>query len=97
MNIFISLLPFIIELVIFIIIMLLVFIYLFNINIYISNDKFLIEFLLLFLSLFSIILIYICFTNIELFFYFDKLFVIETNNLLIKIFILIQFNLLCIL
>lgn len=89
-NIIILLLPFIIELIIFIIIMLLVFIYLFNINKYISNDKFLIEFLLLFLTLFSVILIYICFTDIEVFFYSDKLFVIETNNLLIKIFMLIH-------
>lgn len=90
-------LPFFIEIVSFFFITILVSIYLFNIDLNINNDKFLIEFILLFLFFFSIIYSYICLVDIELCFYYDKLFVIETNNLFVKLFMLLQFTLLCIL
>ncbi len=96
-NYFNILLPFIVEIIIFTMIILLVFIYLFNVNIKINTDKFLLEFIILFLTLIVIILSYISITNIELYLYFDKLYSIETNNILIKLFIIIQFILLCIL
>lgn len=84
--------PFFIEIILFFFITILVCIYLFNIDLNINNDKFLIEFILLFLFLFTIIYLYICIVDIELCFYYDKLFVIETNNLFVNY--LCWFNLL---
>jgi hypothetical protein len=96
-NIFLSLLPFIIEFILFGLIILFSCMYLFNVNQTVSNDRFLIEFILLFFTLVFIILLYISITDIHLFYNTSRLYTIENNNFLVKIFILLQFNILCIL
>lgn len=87
---FISFLPFLIEIVIFSLIVFLINIYLFRINSTINNDQFLVDFLIIFLFILNILFIYLFFVDIELFFFIDKLMVVDINNLFVKLFLLIH-------
>jgi NADH-quinone oxidoreductase subunit N len=101
-NILVIFAPFLIEIILCLLIFILIFIYILNVymnkfGVKLHNDNFPIEFFTFFLFLFTIILIYLCIKDINIFMYSDKLFVMEKNNLLIKIFILFLFCILCLL
>ena len=101
-NLFLLLAPFLVEIILCFLIFLLIFIYLKNlyiskIKIKLHNDNIILEFFTFFLFFSVIWLIYFCIKDIEIFLYADKLFMMETNNIIIKIFLLLQFCVLCIL
>lgn len=101
-NFFLLVAPFLVEIILCFLIFLLIFIYMKNlylskIKIKLHNDNFVLEFFTFFLFFSVICLLYFCIKDIEIFIYADKLFMMETNNLIIKIFLLLQFCILCIL
>lgn len=101
-KLFILFAPFMIEIILCFLIFLLIFIYMKNIyinkiKIKLHNDNFILEFFTFFLFFTVIFLLYFCIKDIEIFIYSDRLFMMETNNLIIKIFLLLQFCILCIL
>jgi hypothetical protein len=94
-KLFLLLAPFFIEFFLCFLIFLLIFIYMKNIyiskvKIKLHNDNFVIEFFTYFLFFTVIFLLYFCIKDISIFIYSDRLFMMETNNLLIKIFLLLH-------
>ncbi len=84
---------------IFFIFLICIFIYhfLFSVNTKLHNDNFPIEFYSMFSLLFFFIIIYFFFKEPTLLFYTDRWISIESNNIIIKLFLLLQFCILCIL
>jgi len=89
-------LPFVIEIFLSVLICLFASLYLFIINIGFKRDNFSLNFFVLLLFIVCIIVIYISTKDIELFYFIDRFWVVEGNNFIIKLFLLIQFLILCI-
>lgn len=95
-KLFLLLAPFFIEFFLCFLIFLLIYIYMKNIyiskaKVKLHNDNFVIEFFTSFLFFTVIFLLYFCIKDISIFIYSDRLFMMETNNLIIKIFLLLHF------
>lgn len=96
-SIILSIIPFYIEIILCFLILLIIYQYLFIINTKLHNDNFPLENFSLFIFFSILIVIYIFIKDIDILIYSHRLFSIEPNNLLIKLFLLIQFCFLCLL
>jgi len=96
-SILLLIIPFYIEISLCILILLSMYHFLFNINSKLHNDNFPLESIALFLSLSFFIILYLFIKDIAIITFTHRLFSIESNNLLIKLFLLIQFSILCLL
>lgn len=71
--------------------------YLFKINPKLNNDNFPLEELAIFILISIIFIIYFLFKDPEVLFFSNRLILIEYNIIIIKLFLLLQFFILCIL
>ena len=96
-NILLYLIPFYVEIFLCFLILLIIYHYIFNINIKLHNDNLSLLNIALLSSYTIIIIVYFIINDAFILFFSHKLFSIEFNNLLIKLFLLVQFCILCLL
>lgn len=87
--------PFYIESIFCFLIILFIYHYLFSVNPKLHNDNFSLTNLALFFLMSIIIILYLLIKDPEIFYYSSRLVSLDLNNLLIKLFLLIQFSFLC--